>query len=113
MSKKRSSVEGGNGASLVAVPPPMTTEEFANMVGEFRKRGLPVILYVFNGPESINANRLLQDVHFRQMAAVSHELSEWARVGENQHIAQVSQGGGGLAKPGLILPKDLRGQGQG
>lgn len=104
----------GNGAPKIDnFIPPLSTEEFAEMVGAIKKRGLPVILYVFQDTSSIDANRLLFNAHYRQMGAVASELAEWARVGANQNIAATSGGGGGLQKPSIILPKDLRGQGQG
>lgn len=108
MSKKRSS---GNGASTDGVVPPLSDEEFAEIVARFNKRGLPVILYVFTGPESINASRLLQNPGPRQMAAVATELDEWSRVITRGTIAAIQ--GGGVAKPAILLPKDLKAQGQG
>lgn len=108
MSKKRSS---GNGASSDGIVPPLSDEEFAEIVAQFNKRGLPVILYVFAGPDSLSASRLLQNPGPRQMAAAATELDEWSRVITRQAIAALQ--GGGVVKPSIILPKNLKAQGQG
>ena len=101
----------GNGAPKIGdnLVPPLSVEEFAEMIAAFKKRGLPVILYVFQGNSSTDAHRLVFNTHYRQMGAVSSELAEWARMGANQNIAaSMQQGGSGILKPGVILPKDLK-----
>ncbi len=103
--------KGGNGQSTDGIVPPLSDEEFAEIVAQFNKRGLPVILYVFTGPDSISASRLLQNPGPRQMAAVATELDEWSRVITRGTIAAMQ--GGGVVKPTLILPKNLKAQGQG
>lgn len=110
MSKKRS--QDGNGAPLTPAVPPLSQEEFAEMVVQFQKRGLPTILYVFGGPDSTTTNRIV-DANYRQMAAAAAELDEWSRGIFRGQLANMQSKTPALARTGIVLPKNLRGQGQG
>ena len=116
MSKRRrgKKMSEGNGTPTnnPNLVPPLSVEEFADIVGQFKKRGLPVILYVFNGTDFLDSNRIL-DANKHQMSAVATELDEWSRVLARQHIASLQKQMPSLAQAGPILPKDLKGQGQG
>ena len=100
--------EGGNGHSLDGIVPPLSDEEFAEIEAQLKKRGLPVILYVFTGPDSISASRLILGAKSRQMAATATELDEWARVMLRGELASKVGSGPKAGKSDLWVP----GQGQ-
>ena len=103
----------GNGAPIGPAVPPLSQEEYGELLEQFKKRGLPVILYIFNGPESVSANRIMHEANYRQMAAVATELDEWARIIFRKKIAAMEANSPKLAQAGIITPEELRGQGQG
>lgn len=111
MTKKRTrkTPVDGNGPTQNFVPPPMSDDEFAEIVAQFKKRGLPLILYVFNGQDSIRASRLIQDAGPRQIAAVATELDEWARSMTRSSLAAMFQQRPKVAKAGILTPDDLKG----
>jgi len=97
---------GGNGAPTpTEIPEPLSSEEFQEIRERFGKRGLPVILYVFAGPDLVKASRLMQGVGSRQIAAVATELDEWSRAKTRIEIATAQQSGPTVAKPQIIVPK--------
>lgn len=106
MSNKREKPTEGNGAPTpIEETAPLSPEEFQEIRERFAKRGLPVILYVFQGPDSIKASRLLQDVGSRQMAAIATELDEWTRVRTRMELAAMQAAGPAVAKGGILVPK--------
>jgi hypothetical protein len=106
MSKKREQPKGGNGAPTpIEGVEPLSPEEFQEIRERFAKRGLPVILYVFQGADSIKASRLLQDIGSRQMAAIATELDEWARTKTRLELAIMQAAGPAVAKGAILVPK--------
>ena len=106
MSNKREKPKGGNGAPTpIEEAEPLSSEEFQEIRERFAKRGLPVILYVFQGQDSVKASRLLQDVGARQIAAIATELDEWARVRTRMELAAMQASGPAVVKSGILVPK--------
>ena len=108
MNTKEDVPNTGNGVPLDNVPPPLSQEEFADIVAEFRKRGLPVILYVFNGPESVMASRYIEGVGPRQLGAIAMELDEWSRFTTRNMIAALMMKKSGVARVGSSAPPNFK-----
>lgn len=107
--RKRGKTSDRNGApaNMPNLPPPLSNEEAAEIVDQFNKRGLPVILFVFNGPESTSATRIV-NANYRQMAAAATELDEWSRIIFKQQLAAMQAQAPKVARAGILTPSDLK-----
>ncbi|MGH9158182.1 MAG: hypothetical protein ACRD1K_20630 [Acidimicrobiales bacterium] len=81
-----------------------TEEHWQALTEQLRTLGLPMIVYIFAGENSVAAHRLILETTARQMAAVSQELDEWSRLMVRSQLqAQMGQPPP-IARPTIAVP---------